>query len=251
MREFVESYLESKMTQKEYNCEKVQNNCDCENYNDDDVCLTQCYADAGLDYCEEEENDDGYEFDVDEYLECEQVGDNDDDYNTKLYVGAYCSSNGASIYLGTFSDRQCSKKTSSSSYQTLTGYELPYTSTSLVGHDCVSCKEPSEYDDDYNADQYDNDAVTEFCEDLYDRSAKCEKNLKDVDTKTTSGCNYIHKILPRLENIAKNKRSPGTVWAGVFFLTTCIAGTYAFLLFRRLKRNKAIDLSAQGDGVGA
>jgi hypothetical protein len=241
------------MSQQEYNCEKVQNNCDCENYNDDDVCLAQCYVDAGLDYCEDNDNgdDDGNDFEVDKYLECEQVGDNDDDYTASVYVGAYCSSNGANIYLGAFTDRQCTQKTSSSAYSTLTGYDLPYTSTSLVGHDCISCKEPSEYDDDYNADQYDADAVTEFCEDLYDRSAKCEKSLKNVDTATTSGCDYIHKVLPRMERIANHSASASTIWATVFFMTTLVAAGAAFFFYTKLNRNKGVDLSSQGMGVGA
>jgi len=253
MREFVESYLESKMSQQEYNCETVENNCNCDDdATDDDACLAQCYAVAGLDYCEnDEDNDDDGGIDVDEYLECEQVGDNDDDSSNSLYVGAYCSSNGASIYLGAFSDRQCTQASSASDYQTLTGYTLPYTSTSLVSHDCVSCREPTDYDDDYNADQYDADAVTEFCEDLYDRSAKCEKSLQNVDTTTTSGCDYIHKILPRMERIANQKASGGAIWATIFFLTTLMGVGAAVFFYTKLQRNHGVDLSSQGMGVGA
>lgn len=239
MREFVEAYYESQMTQQEYNCEKVQDNCDCENRDDDAGCLTQCYADAGLDYCEEEENDD--EFEVDKYLECEDVGGNDDDSNS-LYVGAYCSSNGNQIYLGAFSDRQCTKKASTSTYKSLTGYDLPYTSSSLVTSECFSCKEPSQYDDDYNADQYDADEVTELCEELYERSAKCEKNLKADAVKQTGGCNYIHKVLPRMESVANRSVNASTIWMWVFLCTTILASIYAFLLYRKLTR-KNVDLA--------
>jgi hypothetical protein len=249
MREFVESYLESQMTQKEYNCDKVSDNCSCDDddtVNDDDVCLSACYAAAGLDYCEDADDDDGFE--IDKYLECENLygNDNDDSSANSVYVGAYCSSNGNNIYLGAFSDRQCSNKVDVSAYETYTGVALPYTSTSIVSNKCVSCKEPIEYDDDANADADDADAVTEFCEDLYDSSAKCEKNL-NIDTKVTSGCEYIHETLPRMESIATGKASAAVVWAWVFGITTLIACGAVFFLYTKLQRAGGINLSS---GIG-
>jgi hypothetical protein len=153
-------------TQKEYNCASVKNKCSCEDddsINDDQVCLSKCYATAGLDYCE---NDDDEQFEVDRYLECRDLGNNKNngDDATQMYIGAYCSSNGKSIYLGAFSNRQCTSKIDATAYETLTGTALPYTTTSLVSSDCISCKEPSQYDDDYNADKDDSDAVVEVCE---------------------------------------------------------------------------------------
>lgn len=249
LKEFVEAYLNAQSTQKEYNCAKVKNSCSCENddsVNDDDVCLSKCYATAGLDYCENEED----EFEVDRYLECRNLGDNKNnngDDSTQMYVGAYCSSNLKNIYLGAFSDRQCSKKIDASAYETLTGTALPYTSKSLVSNNCISCKEPSQYDDDYNADQDDTDAVTEICEELYDRSAKCETNLK-ITTKSTGGCDFIHRILPGVERVVANRsgaRAP-VVWAWIFATTTVLAVAAAAYLLSKLRRKRGVNLSAQG-----
>jgi len=89
-------------------------------------CYTNCYASANLDYCDQfddnNDGDDNYEFDIDDYLECENVldddqdddGDDDSNSNNRLYVGAYCSNDGKSIYLGEFQDRQCTTGISSS-----------------------------------------------------------------------------------------------------------------------------------------
>ena len=248
MREFVESYLESKMTQKEYNCDKVKDNCSCDDddaINDDDVCLSKCYAAAGLDYCEDADDDNA--FDVDEYLECQNAaGDNkNDDGSYSLYVGPYCSSNGKSIHLGTFSDRQCSKSVAASNYKALTGIDLPYTSTSIVSHECISCKEPSDYNNNNANDQSDSDTVSEFCEDVYERSAKCESSLH-IAAPVTSGCDYIHKILPRLESAASGKSRAAVWWAWIFFVTTLIACGVAFLLYRKLQRKDGINLASSG-----
>ena len=253
MREFVESYLEFQMTQQEYNCEQVEENCNCENANDDEVCLQQCYQDAGLDYCENDQNNNngnnnnnnnGNDFELDRYLECEQLNENDG-YSSPIYVGAYCSNNGKSILLGTFTDRQCTQHSDVETYKSYTGYDLPYTTTSIVKDDCISCMEPSEYDDDYNADQNDADAVVEICEELYERSAKCERNLQNVESKSVGGCDYIFKTLPQVERLTSGGASPAVVFAWMFAITSVLLACYAYYLYKRLTRNR-VDLSTQG-----
>ena len=251
MREFVEAYADFQLTQQEYNCEKVQDNCDCEDATDDDACLSACYATAGLDYCEDNNNGDNNgnnnaaDFELDRYLECEAIAGGEDDSVTAVYVGAYCANNGKSIHLGTFSDRQCTQASSTDSFYSIMGFELPYTSQSLVSNDCISCLEPAEYDDDYNADQQDADSIVEICEELYERSAKCEGNLNHVYTQYTGGCNYINKILPQMERLATGGgKSASTVWAWVFGITTLLMTGYAMYLYKALKRNK-ISLSTQ------
>eukprot|EP00548_Thalassiothrix_antarctica_P004159 CAMPEP_0194146076 /NCGR_PEP_ID=MMETSP0152-20130528/19516_1 /TAXON_ID=1049557 /ORGANISM="Thalassiothrix antarctica, Strain L6-D1" /LENGTH=368 /DNA_ID=CAMNT_0038846493 /DNA_START=46 /DNA_END=1152 /DNA_ORIENTATION=+ len=249
MREFVEAYMDSKLSAEEYACEQVKENCSCDDddqVNDDDVCLSQCYANAGLDGCEEDDNngDDDWEFDVEEYLECEEIADNDDDSN-QVYVGAYCSSNGKNIYLGTFTDRQCSEKASEGTYENLKGRALPYASESLVGHDCISCEDTQNDDDGYNN-------VLEICEELYENSAKCERNL-DIDNKVTGGCEYIHKMLPRMEALVSGKPLTSTVLAWVFGFSTLAASGAAYFYFIKSQRRGKIDLSSQdlssqGDG---
>ena len=248
MREFVEAYLEFQMTQQEYNCEKVEENCDCENANDDEACLANCYAEAGLDYCQEDEEQQNYnnnneEFEIDRFLECERLGD-DDDYATPVYVGPYCANSGKSIYLGTFSDRQCTQQTATSNFKSYAGYDLPYSSESIVANDCISCREPSEYDDDYNQDQQDEDDVVEICEELYQRSAKCERNLEGVDTKYVGGCDYMYNFLPKFERLVAGKSSSAKTWAWVFAITTVLFAAYAFFLYRKVLRAK-VNLGSQ------
>ena len=230
--------------------EKVEENCDCENANDDEYCLTQCYATAGLDYCEQNDNNNnnnnnGNDFEVDRYLECERINE-DDGYSAGLYVGAYCANNGKSIQLGTFSDRQCTSAVSDDSnvFYSLTGMTLPYTDKSLVSNDCISCKEPVEYDDDYAADQYDADQVVEICEDLYERSAKCEKHLENGNT---GGCDYIYTTLPAMERLAEGKQSPATALAWVFGVG-CV-GLIGYVMFlHKQQKSRTVNLSEQEVG---
>jgi hypothetical protein len=261
LKEFVEAYMNSQKSQKEYNCAKVKNKCSCENddsINDDNVCLSKCYANAGLNYCE---NNEEQEFEVDRYLECRNPqgnnnknNNNNGDDSTQIYIGAYCSSNGKHIYLGAFSDRQCSIPTDASVYEAQTGIGLPYTTTSMVGTDCITCREPSAYDDDYNADANDEDTIREICTNVYQRSAKCETNL-DISTKVTGGCNYIHQILPRTERAISSsssslsRRSASVGWAWTFAMTTLIASAAAIFFYRQTRRKTGVNLSSQGDGV--
>ena len=240
MREFVESYLDSKESAREYACEQVKENCSCDDddaVNDDELCLSQCYAAAGLEGCEDDNNDDNYEFEVNDYLECEAIAEYDDDYATSVYVGAHCSSNGKGIHLGAFSDRQCTKKAAKGAYESLVGRELPYSSESLVANDCIACADAQNEDDD-------GVQVLEFCEDVYERSAKCEKHL-NVDGAVTGGCEYIHKILPRMEALANGKAPTSTVLAWLFGVTTLATSGAAYYFFAKAQRSE-VQLSSQG-----
>lgn len=255
MREFLEAYLDFHLTQQEYNCEQVEENCGCGNDDDSGACLSACYAAANIDYCDQFASNDGddnknYEFDLDEYLECKNVlEEQDDDYNTqRLYVGATCSSNGKAIHLGEFQDRQCTNPADSGSYLALFGQDLPYQTTSIVkNNECLSCLEPTDNDDDANNnDNADDDAVREICEELYDRSAKCESNLDDgvATTKSTGACEYMHTTLPRTEKVVNSINTGGrrsvtiqasTFFACLFFASTVAAASYAFMLHRKIE----------------
>jgi hypothetical protein len=70
METFVDAYTEALLTEQEYACETVREGCDCENANDDEVCESACYATAGLDYCENDDNNENFE--VQRYLECKR-----------------------------------------------------------------------------------------------------------------------------------------------------------------------------------
>ena len=75
MNEYVNAYMESKMEAQEYNCERVRENCYCEDANDDQACEQACYYQAGLDYCQQEEqNQNGQkQFNLQEALECRRL----------------------------------------------------------------------------------------------------------------------------------------------------------------------------------
>ena len=68
MLEFVDAYTEAKLTEKEYKCEMIRENCYCDNANDDEVCENQCYTSAGMEECIEYEGQE--EFEIQRYLEC-------------------------------------------------------------------------------------------------------------------------------------------------------------------------------------
>lgn len=68
--------MESKMNAQEYNCEKVRENCYCEDANDDDACEATCFAAAGLDYCQQEGDNNGEnknQFNLQEAVECRRM----------------------------------------------------------------------------------------------------------------------------------------------------------------------------------
>jgi hypothetical protein len=249
-------------------CEYVRENCDCENANDDQACESQCYADAGLDSCEEVEGEEAFE--VQRYLECAELENNNNNNNNNNYnygnnnnyqynqyfIGPYCSSDGKEIFMATFYDEGCTTKTTETDiYDVLFGKTLPYSKESIVKNDCISCKEVADDNGNNNGgdDANDADAVIEFCEELYATAGKCESNINST-YKDTSACDYINRILPRLEtnskSISSNKSSSSSgtaakVFAWLFACTTLALGAYAFLLFRKLRRSK-VGLANQG-----
>jgi len=116
--------------------------------------------------------------------------------------------------------------------------------------ECLSCLEPPENDDDDNDDGNDNndnedeDEIREICEELYERSAKCEENLSDdvATTKYTGACEYIHKTLPRAEKLVNGYNGGGnlnasTFMACLFFVSTMGVAAYAYYLHRKISTN--------------
>mmetsp|Transcript_8114 Transcript_8114/g.17584 ORF Transcript_8114/g.17584 Transcript_8114/m.17584 type:complete len:407 (+) Transcript_8114:129-1349(+) len=227
MNVFVEAYIESKLDAQEYNCEQVRENC----YYDDE---TQCYMNAGLDYCGDNDNNNnnqngqGEQFQLEDAVECselevddealqyyyyQQQGNNQQQYynqngqnqngqqqEMKLYVGPYCSANGKNIYLGTFMDETCSYPAPSGTFEKFNyGNALPYSAEkeeSLIDDECVSCKEPQDQDDQNNGDQDDEDEVLEVCERLYEDAGKCESGLEDGVTyyPNTYACDFLSTL---------------------------------------------------------
>jgi len=252
LRDFVESYLETKEEVEEAQCEEVAANCDCDNYyGDDNACLAGCYSDAGLDFCQVDEDEE--QFDAKDYLECREAEfENDDYYNeNKYWIGPLCS--GSSIYLALYDDYgKCESIASKGTWekynsnQYYTSSALPYSkesSTALVDtKSLVTCQAPAEegYYDKYYKNQEVFEA-SESCVELYERSAKCERKLSSSvkDSKDTSSCHYIHKVIPALEGVYKRGGGPSSavIFAWLFFVTTIITGAGLMYFYRQSKRN--------------
>lgn len=255
MGEFLEAYLQAKLEAQEWACEQVANygcyNCD---YNDDERCQNQCYRDQGMDYCIENDYDNGDEFELERAAECAEMDNANGNDNIQYFVGPYCSG-GNKINLGVFMDETCTTPTSTGVYAKMNyGNELPYASESLVSDECISCKEPQDNDGNNNAyNDYDEDEVTELCERMYEMSGKCEEDLKDVNSyyfyPNTKACDFIHTTLPKLEKASRGKGAGG--WAITFLvlfgLAACGLGYYAWTLHKKLETS-SVDLSAQTDG---
>ena len=176
---FVDAYTEAQMGAREYRCEMARENC---NYDDD----AMCYQDAGLSYCDDK-NEDKNGFDLQEWLECNQLEDG-------YYVGPYCGEDNYNIFLGVFSDEDCTVQVESDIFMDIMGYELPYASKGIISDECANCKEHAlEEDQNGGDDADDDDDVIEQCEELYNEATKCETTL-EKSYADTSGCDYIGQL---------------------------------------------------------
>jgi len=257
---FVQSYLEDKQQTEEYNCEYLQENscgCDNDNVDDEDGCLNTCYANAGMDYCIEDE-DQGEQFQAQDYAQCAQFEyeQNDDGNQRRLeeaeeevqyFIGAYCASDDGDVRLGFFSDDTCTQE-SSTSYYSLTGSTLPYADESIVSTNCVSCKavdNDANQDDNYGGDA--EDQVKEMCEEVYMYAGKCESYM-GIQYPIETGCNYIEGL-----KINSSRHGGGVIGSVsnyailaifLFGATAFLLGSYVYFLRSKLGRAKQ-NLSSQ------
>jgi len=275
---FVDAYTEMAMSAQETACENIRENCNCEDdANDDEACENQCYTNMGMEACIEYEGDE--EFEIQEYLECQEIeGGNDDNNNNNnnynnnnndggynpyqtYYVGPTCS-DGFDINLAVFTDEGCSTKAGSGIYEAMTyGNSLPYENEPIVAGDCIECKQVDEDDNDNNNNNGDDNQqeeyeILELCEETYEDAAKCESALSGKYYNDESGCEYINSILPTLEKATQsitkssfsNSGSAGaaTGWAIFFFLTAVVMSAYSFFLYRKIHRAKVNLSSSEG-----
>lgn len=285
MNMYVEAYLESKLEAQEYNCEMVQENCNCDNANDDEACERNCYYEAGLDYCEDNNNNNNQnqnqiEFNLEEAAECrelevddealqyyyyQQNGNGNNQYynqqqqggqEMQLFMGPYCSANGKYIHLGVFMDEMCSYAAPDGTYEKFSyGQAMPYSTESLIDAECVSCKEPQDADDQNNGDQGDEDEVLEVCERLYEDAGKCESGLTEGTTyyPNTYACDFIQtlKAPGKMAGASKGSSvSASKVFAGLFAATTVLFAGVAYFLYQKAKRQN-VHLSGQDGGAMA
>lgn len=214
MDTFVQSYLEGKLQQQEYDCQYhllFNCNCDKDQAQDDqfneEYCQYDCYNEAGLTQCIDgnpyEEGGEGgqqQQFEIQNYMQCNQLKVQNqralnENEQVKYYVGPYCAGQGGSIKLGLFTDDTCTENATSTSFKDLMGFDLPYSTEegSLVDAKCLGCIEKNNAEEDYNNaqaaanaddanaaavddDQVDADNINEMCENLYTMSGKCESS---------------------------------------------------------------------------
>eukprot|EP00568_Trieres_chinensis_P005401 CAMPEP_0183309530 /NCGR_PEP_ID=MMETSP0160_2-20130417/25399_1 /TAXON_ID=2839 ORGANISM="Odontella Sinensis, Strain Grunow 1884" /NCGR_SAMPLE_ID=MMETSP0160_2 /ASSEMBLY_ACC=CAM_ASM_000250 /LENGTH=413 /DNA_ID=CAMNT_0025473575 /DNA_START=57 /DNA_END=1298 /DNA_ORIENTATION=+ len=282
---YAKAYWESKRRMQERNCEiYLWKNCDCDEDDGQDrgddfnpeYCEYDCFADAGMDQCIDrnpysDDEDDGRRDELDRYMECEELeieNNNrrkleDQDEDEEYFVGPYCADGGAKVFLGLFTDDECTNFADDDggqqTYETLMGESLPYGAQSVIGMDCVSCEEPEEVDEmkekqswyelygnyDYyeGNDRDDEDRVADQCEQVYEIAGKCEVNLADGVTNypVDNACDYIEGIRITYQNEKgiivgyKTFRSTThTVFIVLFALSTVALGGYVMYLRKRL-----------------
>jgi len=275
MEQYLEAYFEAVEQDQEYNCEyevREGGDCECDDENADDgfdeeICQYDCYMTKGMEYCvdknpyaEEGEEEEEEEMELREMAECREMEVQDNDNRRRLdgeeeevqyFVGAYCSDSGASIHLGVFTEETCSQFADEyggrTTYATLNyGKELPYAETTMIGSECMSCKEPADEDENNDNDNEDADEVKEGCEQLYEASGKCEANLAStgyVANPNNYGCNFMEGIkIVRKNGVvvrgAGSKNTTASIFIGLFACSFVLLGGYAYYLKTKLDRAK-------------
>jgi hypothetical protein len=274
MNIFLESYYDAAATYNEWKCETIANACDCEDDDgkgddfDRDICEYECYVDAGaVSLCSENNpyNDDDQEnekFDLADYVECSQAEFNNNDERRleeeeeiAYYLGPYCSEQGGAIYMGMFTDESCTAfadgNGGATTYNSLAGESLPYSTLSVITMDCFSCKEPEDADENNDGnDGEDEDQVIEMCEQIYEQAGKCETGLEAtgyVAEANENACNYIAGIKVIRKNgiitqIGSKANKTASIFIGIFVVAFVLLAAYVYYLKTKLDR-ASINLS--------
>jgi len=271
METYLEAYFEAVQQDQEYNCryEEEYGDCACDADDDgfdEDICKYECYMGKGMEYCvdrnpyeeEGQEKEENQFENLREFAECREYEfpENDDGNRRKLeeeakyYVGAYCAENGGHIYLGLFTDDTCSQFADSyggtETFSALSyGKSLPYSDSTMIGSECMSCKEAQDNNNNNNGEE-DADAVKESCEQLYEAAGKCEANLGS-SSPNNYGCNFMEgvKIVRKNGAIvrgAATKNTSASIFIGLFACSFVLLGGYVYYLKTKLDRAK-INLS--------
>ena len=249
MMDFVQVYTEVQDEIKEANCQAVEESCYCNGDDDNDNCMSKCYANAGLSYCGQED-----EFDVADYMECREAEFGN--YYNQYYIGPVCT--GSKIFLKLYADQQCTTGAASGVYEQYNyNSALPFSKSSIVSSECLSCLEAQDNNNGnnygYNNNYYKE--TSDFCTQLYEQSGKCEKKLKgkNKDYRDTGSCDYINNILPSLERVYKSGGGGGsasTAFAWIFFITTLGASGAAYHFYTQVQRS-SVGLANKDGGVVA
>ena len=284
MQDFVEAYAYAKMNANQFLCTNAYETCgnSCNGAGYYDTCLTNCFSSSGADYSycstyypngnHNNKNNKNNDFEVWKYVDCNQINgegnnkDNHNNYNNNYndvgyYIGAYCSEKGDAVYLGLYTDWRCTVSSSVSDYETLTGYALPYTSTTIVGSESLGCKS---YNNNNNNNNNEGNNALEICQKVYQAAAKCEENL-DISNPDTSSCPYVMNGVSQISKAMANNYdvvpSPMTrssiaanVFAVLFGITTLLCGAYIYyarqILHRRRRSALIIKNSIPAQKIG-
>jgi len=257
MNDYVNAFMQMKEEYEEQKCENyMENNCNCDDADDEDGCMNDCYYAANMSYCIRDEND----LDVNEYLACAQYEPPEAYYgNRKLaeeeaqyFLGPYCADQGGQIHMGLFADDTCTNFADelgyggASTFSTISnGASLPYSSQSksLVDSSCWSCKQVDE-DAYYNA--YAEVEVTEFCETAYMAAGRCETYL--AYGYNEAACTYLEGIkMTRRNGIiisgTGSKNKVAAAFIGIFAVSFVLLGSYVYYLKSKLDRGRGIHLT--------
>ena len=272
MVQFLQVYVAWQMEEQEYKCATYRNTCYKECYQSaNGNCYSKCYNKYGVNValCASQDADgnaySGYgdnvanaPFSLEDYLQCAEYDFNNDADDVVHYLGPYCSQQGGDIRLGFFTDDTC---TLASAYQAnyfekLTGIEVPYTKTAIVGQSCISCQSNDDANAGYEQDYYNYDAngnknyyqakyVNEICGTMYMRSGKCETNMnsEDVPYPEEGACAYIEGVkrlksdgIIRNDNTVSSK--PAAISIGVFTGLAVMLGGYVYYLKSKIARSR-------------
>jgi len=278
MDEYLEAYFEAVQQDQEYNCdyEKEYGDCLCEDGGDDnfdeEICEYDCYMSKGMEYCvdnnpyNDDEEEEEEEWELQEMAECRNYEfennnnnrrrlDGEEEEEAEYFVGAYCSENGGNIYLGLFTEETCSQFADEyggrETFAALSyGKSLPYSESTMIGTECMSCKEPADADENGDGDNEDADEIKESCEQLYEAAGKCEAGLSSSGTvayPNNYACNFMQgiKIVRQNGSIVRGAGTQNTtasIFIGVMACSFVLLGGYVYYLKTKLDRSK-INLS--------
>jgi len=248
MDTYLSYYYEAMKESNENKCADISNNCNCDGAEDADKCQYDCYSSAGMTQCAEnnpyEDGEQVAQLDVGKYLECGRLEgynrNRDLQENANYFLGPYCAQQGGSIFFGVFLEDTCSEAADDtygkSIFSDLTGQSLPFSETSIIGMECVSCLAQDE-----NADADSEGAVSENCGMIYSIAGKCESSLPDgvAESKNTNGCAYIEGIkIVRTDGIVASKSSRASPVANAFIVMSAMLFSgmafYAWYLRKRI-----------------
>ena len=239
---FVNAYWEGMQENQNQQCEAMKDICG-DNSN--------CYSQNGMEECIENNNqgDDNVakamaNFDPIDYMECREYQFQNgnqvyDQYGEeiKFYIGPFCADQGGAINLGLFTDETCTAFYSGGSqyFQSMMGFDLPFSSDSLIPSSCVQCAESQNQNNNNGNDNNDNDNIAQVCEEVYEKAGKCESKMQYASYPNTSACSYISGIKIVKENgsilsTSIEASSAASICIGIFTTSATLLAAYVYYL---------------------